>query len=63
MADGDLVLIDAGAEYQTMQRISRTFPTNGKFSGEQRAIMTGIREPACCHLNLKPELHGQRLRM
>lgn len=39
MADGDLVLIDAGAEYQNYAAdITRTFPVNGKFSGEQRAI-------------------------
>lgn len=36
---GDLVLIDAGAEYQNYAAdITRTFPANGKFSGEQRAI-------------------------
>jgi Xaa-Pro aminopeptidase len=35
----DLVLIDAGAEYQNYAAdITRTFPANGKFSGEQRAI-------------------------
>lgn len=37
--DGDLVLIDAGAEYQGYAAdISRTFPVNGKFTGEQKAI-------------------------
>lgn len=37
--DGDLVLIDAGAEYQYYASdITRTFPANGKFSKEQRAI-------------------------
>jgi len=37
--DGDLLLIDAGAEYQCYAAdISRTFPVNGKFSGEQRAL-------------------------
>jgi Xaa-Pro aminopeptidase len=37
--DGDLVLVDAGAEYQNYAAdITRTFPANGKFSGEQRAI-------------------------
>lgn len=36
---GDLVLIDAGAEYQNYAAdITRTFPANGKFTGEQRAI-------------------------
>lgn len=37
--NGDLVLIDAGAEYQNYASdITRTFPANGRFSGEQRAI-------------------------
>ncbi|RMA80222.1 Xaa-Pro aminopeptidase [Umboniibacter marinipuniceus] len=37
--DGDLVLIDAGCEYQMYAAdITRTFPANGKFSAEQRAI-------------------------
>ncbi len=37
--NGDLVLIDAGAEYQNYAAdITRTFPANGKFTGEQRAI-------------------------
>jgi Xaa-Pro aminopeptidase len=37
--DGDLVLIDAGAEYQYYAAdITRTFPANGRFSPEQRAI-------------------------
>lgn len=37
--DGDLVLIDAGCEYEMYSSdITRTFPANGKFSPEQRAI-------------------------
>jgi len=37
--DGDLVLIDAGAEYELYNGdMSRTFPANGKFSPEQRAV-------------------------
>ncbi|MBD8695442.1 aminopeptidase P N-terminal domain-containing protein [Stenotrophomonas sp. CFBP 13718] len=37
--DGDLVLIDAGAEYRNYASdITRTFPVNGRFSAEQRAL-------------------------
>jgi len=37
--DGDLVLIDAGCEYEMYNGdITRTFPANGKFTPEQRAI-------------------------
>ena len=39
LKDGDLVLIDAGCEYQGYAGdITRTFPVNGKFSPAQRAI-------------------------
>ncbi|WP_279048519.1 Xaa-Pro aminopeptidase [Cedecea davisae] len=39
MRDGDLVLIDAGCEYQSYAGdITRTFPVNGKFSPAQRAV-------------------------
>ncbi|MDE1190385.1 MAG: Xaa-Pro aminopeptidase [Pantoea sp.] len=39
MRDGDLVLIDAGCEFQGYAGdITRTFPVNGKFSDPQRAI-------------------------
>lgn len=37
--DGDLVLIDAGCEFEYYASdITRTFPANGKFSPEQKAI-------------------------
>lgn len=39
MQDGDLVLIDAGAEYEGYASdITRTFPVNGRFSAEQKAV-------------------------
>ena len=39
LADGDLLLVDAAAEYGYFSAdITRTFPINGKFSGPQRAI-------------------------
>ena len=39
LKDGDLLLIDAGAELDCYAAdISRTFPVNGKFSAEQRAL-------------------------
>jgi len=37
--DGDLILLDAGAEYEHYAAdITRTFPANGKFSQEQKAL-------------------------
>ena len=39
LKNGDLVLIDAGCEYETYAAdITRTFPVNGIFSAEQRAL-------------------------
>lgn len=39
LADGDLVLVDAGSEYRTYASdVTRTWPVNGRFSAEQRAI-------------------------
>jgi len=39
LRDGDLVLIDAGCEFQCYAAdVTRTFPVNGRFSPEQRAI-------------------------
>ncbi len=39
LSDGDLLLIDAGAEYQGYAAdITRTFPVNGKFSQEQKEL-------------------------
>lgn len=39
LKDGDLLLIDAGAEFGLYAAdISRTFPVNGRFTGEQKAL-------------------------
>lgn len=39
LENGDLVLIDAGCEYEYYASdITRTFPVNGKFSPEQKAV-------------------------
>tara|TARA_R110002110_G_scaffold205066_7_gene416932 strand:- start:55379 stop:56692 length:1314 start_codon:yes stop_codon:yes gene_type:complete len=39
MRDGDLVLIDAGCEFEHYAAdVTRTFPVNGRFSREQRAL-------------------------
>ena len=39
LRDGDLVLIDAGCEYDSYASdITRTFPANGRFTGPQRAL-------------------------
>jgi Xaa-Pro aminopeptidase len=39
LQDGDLLLIDAGAEYDTYASdITRTFPVNGRFTGPQKAV-------------------------
>jgi Xaa-Pro aminopeptidase len=39
MQDGDLLLIDAGCEYDYYASdVTRTFPVNGTFSAEQRAV-------------------------
>lgn len=41
--EGDLVLIDAGAEYNVWSGdITRTFPANGKFTRAQRAVYEAV---------------------
>ena len=46
--DGDLVLIDAGCEYQYYcGDITRTFPANGKFTKAQRAIYQAVLDVQC----------------
>ena len=39
LQDGELLLIDAGCEYQSYASdVTRTFPVNGKFTGPQKAV-------------------------
>ncbi len=46
--DGDLVLIDAGCEYQCYcGDITRTFPANGKFTDVQRAVYQSVLDVQC----------------
>ncbi|MBA4729911.1 MAG: aminopeptidase P N-terminal domain-containing protein [Gammaproteobacteria bacterium] len=43
--DGDLVLVDAGCEYgMYASDITRTFPINGRYSAEQRAVYDVVLE-------------------
>ncbi|MAF64682.1 MAG: Xaa-Pro aminopeptidase [Planctomycetes bacterium] len=45
LADGDLLLIDAGAEHQFYAAdVTRTFPVNGVFTDEQRALYEVVLE-------------------
>ncbi len=44
LEDGDLILIDAGCEYDYYASdITRTFPVNGRFTGPQREIYDVVR--------------------
>ena len=48
IGDGDLVLIDAGCEYQYYcGDITRTFPANGKFTDTQRAVYQSVLDVQC----------------
>lgn len=59
LADGELVLIDAGCEYQGYAAdITRTFPANGKFSGEQKAVYEVVLAAQKAAIEaVKPENH------
>lgn len=54
--DGDLVLIDAGCEYQNYASdITRTFPVNGRFSKEQKALYNVVLKAQLAAIkNIKP---------
>ena len=52
LKDGDLVLIDAACEYQLYASdITRTFPVNGKFSPEQKALYNVVLDSQIAALN------------
>lgn len=45
LRDGDLLLVDAGCEYECYASdITRTFPVNGRFTPEQRAVYDVVLE-------------------
>ena len=56
LVDGDLLLIDAGCEYQGYASdITRTFPVNGKFTPAQKAIYELVLEAQlACLATVKP---------
>jgi aminopeptidase P (EC:3.4.11.9). Metallo peptidase. MEROPS family M24B len=57
--DGDLVLVDAGAEYQHYAGdITRTYPVNGKFTEPQKAIYNIVLEAHQAAIDsVKPNNH------
>lgn len=59
MADNSLVLIDAGAEVDGYAAdITRTFPVNGRFSAEQRAVYEVVLAAQAAALEqVRPGLH------
>ncbi|MBI3900463.1 MAG: Xaa-Pro aminopeptidase [Gammaproteobacteria bacterium] len=59
LKDGDVLLIDAGAEYDGYAAdITRTFPVNGRYSGEQRAIYeTVLAAQAAAITQVRPGKH------
>ncbi len=53
LCDGDLVLIDAGCEYDYYASdITRTLPVNGRFSPEQRAVYEIVLEAQLAAIDL-----------
>ena len=70
LMDGDLVLIDAGCELQHYAAdITRTFPVNGKYSAEQKAVYDVVLEAqlagikACAKGNHWDEPHQVTVRV
>lgn len=63
LQSGDLVLVDAGAEYQNYAAdITRTFPVNGKFTAPQKALYELVLKAQCAAIEaIKPGLVWDRL--
>jgi Xaa-Pro aminopeptidase len=63
LKDGDLVLVDAGAEYQNYASdITRTFPVNGQFNAFQKALYQVVLKAQCAAIELlKPGLIWEQL--
>lgn len=61
--DGDLVLIDAGAEYENYAAdVTRTFPANGRFTKAQRDIYEAVLRTQCAVIDaIKPGVPWQQL--
>lgn len=63
LKDGDLLLIDAGAEYQGYASdITRTFPVNGKYSKAQREVYDVVLDvqKKCIDFTVVGNTHAQR---
>jgi len=65
MNDGELLLVDAGCEYDYYASdVTRTFPVNGKFSDEQRAIYEVVLATQKAAINeVKPDVSLQDIHM
>ena len=65
MNDGELLLVDAGCEHDYYASdVTRTFPVNGKFSDEQRAIYEVVLATQKAAINeVKPDVSLQDIHM
>jgi len=65
LRDGDLVLIDAGCEYQSYASdVTRTFPVSGRFNAQQKAIYEIVLEAQKAAINMiRPGNHWNQPHM
>jgi len=65
LQEGDLVLIDAGAEYDYYASdITRTFPINGRFTPEQKAIYNIVLQAQLAAIDMiKPDVHWDEIHL